>query len=81
MADEFDAYQEVLGIPPERQPPNYYDLVGVAWYEGDADDKSDAGEGDADDKSDAGASADGDGKDGKPADQGSLPKKKSHRRH
>lgn len=37
MADEFDAYQELLGIPPERQPPNYYDLVGVAWYEGDAD--------------------------------------------
>lgn len=37
MADDFDAYQELLGIPPERQPPNYYDLVGVAWYESDAD--------------------------------------------
>ena len=26
MAEEFDAYREWLDIPPERQPPNYYDL-------------------------------------------------------
>ncbi len=37
MAVEFDAYQELLGIPPERHPPNYYDLVGVELFESEAD--------------------------------------------
>lgn len=33
MAKPFDAYQTWLGIPPENQPPNYYDLVGVKLFE------------------------------------------------
>lgn len=35
--DEFDPYLEWLGIPPQRRPPTYYDLLGLAAFESDAD--------------------------------------------
>lgn len=30
-----DAYHELLGIPPEEQPPNHYRLLGIAPFESD----------------------------------------------
>ena len=33
--DTFDPYNEWLGIPPDKQPPSYYDLLGVAVDETD----------------------------------------------
>ena len=29
----FDAYHELLGIPPAEQPPNLYRLVGISLFE------------------------------------------------
>ena len=37
MQAQFDPYRKWLGIPPEEQPPNYYRLLGLAVFEGDAD--------------------------------------------
>ncbi|QDU88488.1 FHA domain protein [Pirellulimonas nuda] len=31
-----DVYHELLGIPPQEQPPNYYRLLGVALFEQDS---------------------------------------------
>ena len=31
----FDPYLEWLGIPPERRPPTYYELLGLTTYESD----------------------------------------------
>src|SRR5262245_51650576 len=36
MSDQlplFDPYHHWLSIPPEQQPPNYYQLIGVAVFE------------------------------------------------
>ncbi|MHC4406046.1 MAG: LamG domain-containing protein [Planctomycetota bacterium] len=33
MAEPFDPYYVWLGIPPERQPPHHYDLLGVQLFE------------------------------------------------
>ena len=33
MPEMFDAYHTWLGIPPERQPPNCYDLLGIPIFE------------------------------------------------
>ena len=33
MSETFDAYHELLGIPPAEQPPNHYRLLGVAAFE------------------------------------------------
>ena len=34
MSDEqFDAYHELLGIPPQEQPPNHYRLLGISLFE------------------------------------------------
>ena len=33
----FDPYYKWLGIPPTEQPPNYYQLLGLAMFESDAD--------------------------------------------
>ena len=36
MADEtFDPYHKWLGIPPEEQPPNHYQLLAIKHYESD----------------------------------------------
>ena len=35
MSNEFDPYNEWLGIPPEDQPPNYYWLLGIKLFEPD----------------------------------------------
>jgi hypothetical protein len=35
MTMDFDPYSKWLGIPPERRPPTYYDLLGIALYESD----------------------------------------------
>ncbi len=37
MPEKFDPYHEWLGIPPEEQPPNYYQLLGIRLFEDDAD--------------------------------------------
>ncbi len=37
MAENFNAYHKWLGIPPEEQPPNYYQLLGVRAFEDDDD--------------------------------------------
>ena len=34
MAKHFDAYHELLAIPPDEQPPNHYRLLGVSLFEG-----------------------------------------------
>jgi len=33
MAEQFDAYESWLGIPPEEQPPDHYRLLGVPRFE------------------------------------------------
>jgi len=33
MAEPFDAYHELLGIPPREQPPNHYRLLGISLFE------------------------------------------------
>lgn len=35
MVHRFDPYLEWLGITPDRQPPNHYDLLGIELYESD----------------------------------------------
>ncbi len=35
MPNEFDPYNEWLGIPPENQPPNYYRLLGIDLFNPD----------------------------------------------
>jgi len=35
--DEFDAYYQWLGIPPEEQPANHYRLLGIKVFEANAD--------------------------------------------
>ena len=35
MSEEIDVYYEWLGIKPEDQPPNHYQLLGVALFESD----------------------------------------------
>ena len=35
MINDFDPYAEWLGIPGDRRPPNYYDLLGLDLFEGD----------------------------------------------
>ncbi len=37
MATEFDPYHKWLGIAPEDQPPNYYQLLGLRNFESDLD--------------------------------------------
>lgn len=37
MGEAFDPYHKWLGIPPAEQPPNHYRLLGIAWFEDDAD--------------------------------------------
>ncbi len=37
MSDRFDPYYKWLGIPPERQPPSHYELLGIREYESDPD--------------------------------------------
>ncbi len=37
MADDFDPYQNWLGIPPQEQPPNYYRLLTLKPLETDLD--------------------------------------------
>jgi hypothetical protein len=32
-ADPFDPYHVWLGIPPERQPPHHYDILGIQLFE------------------------------------------------
>jgi len=32
----FDAYHELLGIPPAEQPPNHYRLIGISLFENTA---------------------------------------------
>ncbi|WP_254511212.1 NPCBM/NEW2 domain-containing protein [Anatilimnocola floriformis] len=32
-SSQFDAYHELLGIPPAEQPPNLYRLVGISLFE------------------------------------------------
>ena len=36
MNSSFDPYHEWLGIPPEQQPPDHYQLLGVPRHESDA---------------------------------------------
>ena len=33
MTEAFDAYHELLGIPPHEQPPNHYRLLGITLFE------------------------------------------------
>ncbi|KKK84829.1 hypothetical protein LCGC14_2779390, partial [marine sediment metagenome] len=33
MPQTFDPYHTWLGIPPQRQPPNHYDLLGIPLFE------------------------------------------------
>lgn len=33
MAESFDPYHRWLGVPPERQPPHHYDLLGIPLWE------------------------------------------------
>ncbi len=33
MSKAFDPYHAWLGIPPEKQPPNHYDLLGIPLFE------------------------------------------------
>jgi len=35
MTGQFDPYRTWLGIPPERQPPNHYHLLGIPLFEED----------------------------------------------
>ncbi len=35
MTGQFDPYRTWLGIPPDRQPPNHYDLLGIPLFEED----------------------------------------------
>jgi len=35
MTGQFDPYRTWLGIPPERQPPNHYELLGIPLFEED----------------------------------------------
>lgn len=35
MTGQFDPYHTWLGIPPQRQPPNHYDLLGIPLFEED----------------------------------------------
>ncbi|NIP84728.1 MAG: hypothetical protein GTO03_03885 [Planctomycetales bacterium] len=37
MADDFDPYFKWLGIPPDKQPPNHYQLLGVPIFTDDPD--------------------------------------------
>ena len=37
MAESFDPYYQWLGIPPEEQPPNHYQLLGIKWFEDNTD--------------------------------------------
>ncbi len=37
MSESFDAYHELLGIPPAEQPPDHYRLLGVARFETNRD--------------------------------------------
>lgn len=37
MASPFDPYHKWLGIPPEDQPPNHYQLLGLRMFENDDD--------------------------------------------
>ena len=37
MSEQFDAYRIWLGIPPEQQPPNHYQLLGIGEFEADPD--------------------------------------------
>jgi len=37
MATDFDPYHKWLAIPPESQPPNHYNLIGVHTFEDDPD--------------------------------------------
>ena len=37
MGTAFDPYHKWLGIPPDRQPPDYYTLLGVPVFENDPD--------------------------------------------
>jgi hypothetical protein len=36
VSEAFDPYYQWLGIPPDRQPPDYYTLLGIARFESDA---------------------------------------------
>ena len=33
MTEHFDPYHELLGIPPQEQPPNHYRLLGISLWE------------------------------------------------
>lgn len=35
MSENFDPYHKWLGIPPEKQPPTHYQLLGVVEFESD----------------------------------------------
>ncbi|MCH7725320.1 MAG: SUMF1/EgtB/PvdO family nonheme iron enzyme [Planctomycetes bacterium] len=37
MPDQFDAYHKWLGISPEKQPPNHYQLLAIDEFESDPD--------------------------------------------
>ena len=37
MSEKFDAYRIWLGIPPEQQPPNHYQLLGIGEFESNPD--------------------------------------------
>ncbi|MBN2296336.1 MAG: hypothetical protein JXM70_28160, partial [Pirellulales bacterium] len=37
MSESFDPYYKWLGIPPEEQPANHYQLLGIKWFEDNVD--------------------------------------------
>ncbi len=37
MSESFDPYYQWLGIPPEEQPANHYQLLGIKWFEDNVD--------------------------------------------
>lgn len=37
MFESFDPYYQWLGIPPEEQPANHYQLLGIKWFEDNRD--------------------------------------------
>ena len=37
MSNPFDPYHQWLGIPPKKQPPNHYTLLGLDAFESNPD--------------------------------------------
>ena len=44
MSESFNPYHRWLGIPPKRQPPNHYRLLGIELFEDDIEVLRDAGD-------------------------------------